>query len=126
MCEPAATCAAPAPFENSGTFPSPNAFQTTSATTLGRTPAPNAAIPRHRRATRSARPAPTKKGAFDGLIPSAIPASRPAMTPSAGIPSCAARSTKYAATASTTIAGKSDITDRPNDCGSKSSVYRWW
>ena len=22
--------------------------------------------------------------------------------------------------------GKSDITDRPSDCGSSSSVYRWW
>ena len=40
--------------------------------------------------------------------------------------SCTARSVKYAAAASTTIAGKSDITDRPNDCGSRSSVYRWW
>ena len=69
---------------------------------------------------------PTTSGAFDGLIPSATPASSPASVADQRSSSWSARSVKYAAAAPATIDGKSDMAVRPSPCGSKSSVYAWW
>ena len=88
---------------------------------------PNSSTARHRRASAKATSGAKMKSPFAGFNAIASPATRPCgddVSPS--LAPSSARSTKTAATSSSTIDGKSPSAVKPSACGSVCSFQRSW